>query len=215
MIGYKDITLINIIINIMPPKLKILTPEESLRNEIVDKLEDGIISVYQYRDLMEQLAEGKIDNVRKMFDKMVSNHKPKVVYVEPEPEPLPEPPKATKAKKEPKTPKAPKPPKEPKVKGPKKPPPPKTPKEIIAKLLKKNKINMYVYHDLMEKLNQGKFSEVMSSISAFTGEQYTQPDPSLHDKPVVQHSQSIDDKQLLMKIRAHAQAIIDLIDNQN
>ena len=195
----------------MPPKLKILTPEETLKSEIVDKLEDGILSMYQYRDLMEQLAEGKIDNVRKMFDKMVSNHKPKVVHVEPEPEPLPEPPKG-KAKKEPKTPKA---PKEPKPKAPKKPPPPKTPKEILAKLLKQNKINMYVYHDLMEKLNQGKFSEVMSSISAFTGEQYTQPDPSLHDKPVVQHSQSIDDKQLLMKIRAHAQAIIDLIDNQN
>jgi hypothetical protein len=197
----------------MPPKLKILTPEESLKNEIVDKLEDGILNTNQYRNLMEQMAEGKIDNVRKMFDYYLSNHKPKVVHVEPEPEsPKPVKTKEAKAKKEPKTPKA---PKEPKVKGPKKPPKPKTPKEIIAKLLKQNKINMYVYHDLMEKLNQGKFSDVMSSISAFTGEQYTQPDPSLHNKPVVQHSQSIDDKQLLMKIRAHAQAIIDLIDNQN
>jgi len=194
----------------MPPKLKILTPEETLKSEIVDKLEDGILSMYQYRDLMEQLAEGKIDNVRKMFDKMVSNHKPKVVHVEPEPEPLPEPPKG-KAKKEPKTPKA---PKEPKPKAPKKPPPPKTPKEILAKLLKQNKINMYVYHDLMEKLNQGKFSDVMSSISAFTGEQYTQPDPSLHNKPNVQHTSSSDEAQLLIKIRAHAQAIIDLIDSQ-
>jgi|SanBayMetagenome_1026888.scaffolds.fasta_scaffold52542_2 hypothetical protein len=193
----------------MPPKLKILTPEETLKSEIVDKLEDGILSMYQYRDLMEQLAEGKIDNVRKMFDKMVSNHKPKVVHVEPEPEPLPEPPKG-KAKKEPK----PKAPKEPKPKAPKKPPPPKTPKEILAKLLKQNKINMYVYHDLMEKLNQGKFSDVMSSISAFTGEQYTQPDPSLHNKPNVQHTSSTDEAQLLIKIRAHAQAIIDLIDSQ-
>jgi hypothetical protein len=194
----------------MPPKLKILTPEETLKSEIVDKLEDGILSMYQYRDLMEQMAEGKIDNVRKMFDKLVSNHKPKVVHVEPEPEPVPEPPKG-KAKKEPKTPKA---PKEPKPKAPKKPPPPKTPKEILAKLLKQNKINMYVYHDLMEKLNQGKFSEVMSSISAFTGEQYTQPDPSLHNKPSVQHTSSSDEAQLLIKIRAHAQAIIDLIDSQ-
>jgi len=187
----------------MPPKIKQLTPEETLKSEIVDKLEDGILSMYQYRDLMEQLAEGKIDNVRNMFDKMVSSHKSKVVHVEPAPEPLPEPPKG-KAKKEPK----------PKPKAPKKQPPPKTPKEILAKLLKQNKINMYVYHDLMEKLNQGKFSEVMSSISAFTGEQYTQPDPSLHNKPSVQHTSSSDEAQLLIKIRAHAQAIIDLIDSQ-
>ena len=193
----------------MPAKLKQLTPEETLKSQIVDKLEDGILSMHQYRDLMEQLAEGKIDNVRKMFDKMISNHKPKVVHVEPEPEPVPEPPKA-KATKEPK----PKAPKEPKVKGPKKPPPPKHPKEILAKLLKQNKINMYVYHDLMEKLNQGKFSDVLSSISAFTGEQYIPPEPSTQTKPVVHHTQSTDEAQLLMKIRAHAQAIIDLIDSQ-
>lgn len=195
----------------MPPKLKILTPEETLKNEIVDKLEDGILSMYQYRDLMEQMAEGKIDNVRKLFDKMVSSHKPKVVHVEPEPEPLPESPKSTKSKKEPKTPKA---PKEPKAKAPKKPPPPKTPKEIIAKLLKQKKINMYVYHDLMEKLNQGKFSDVMSTISAFTGEQYIPPEPSTQTKPVVHHTPTTDEAQLLIKIRAHAQAIIDLIDSQ-
>ena len=196
----------------MPPKLKILTPEETLKSQIVDKLEDGILTTSQYRNMMEQMAEGKIDNVRKMFELYVSSHKPKIVHVEPEPEP----PKPTKTKeaKATKEPKAPKAPKEPKVKGPKKPPPPKTPKEILAKLLKQNKINMYVYHDLMEKLNQGKFSDVLSSISAFTGEQYIPPDPSTQTKPVVHHTQSTDEAQLLMKIRAHAQAIIDLIDSQ-
>lgn len=187
----------------MPPKLKQLTPEETLKSQIVDKLEDGILTTSQYRNMMEQMAEGKIDNVRKMFELYVGSHKPKIVHVEPEPEPVPEPPKG-KAKKEPK----------PKPKAPKKQPPPKTPKEILAKLLKQNKINMYVYHDLMEKLNQGKFSDVLSSISAFTNEQYTQPDPSLQTKPVVHHTQSTDEAQLLMKIRAHAQAIIDLIDSQ-
>ena len=194
----------------MPPKLKQLTPVEILKTEIVDKLEDGILTISQYRNMMEQMAEGKYDNVKKMLSIYVSNHKPKIVHVEPEPEPIkPIKTKEAKATKEPKAPKA---PKEPKVKGPKKPPPPKPPKEILAKLLKKNKISMYVYHDLMEKLNQGKFSDVLSSISAFTGDQYIPPEPSTQTKPVVHHTQSTDEAQLLMKIRAHAQAIIDLID---
>ena len=72
----------------MPPKIKQLTPEEILKNEIVDKLEDGILTTSQYRNMMEQMAEGKIDNVRKMFELYVSSHKPKIVHVEPEPEPI-------------------------------------------------------------------------------------------------------------------------------
>lgn len=201
----------------MPPKVKSQTPEDILKEKIIDKLEDGLLTTNQYRNLMELLAEGKQDMAKKAFESYVAHAPPKPVYVEPEPAPVhtPSPGPQPKAKGKP----------GPKPKGTsgakvKKEPPPKTPKEILGKLLNKKKISMYVYHDLMEKLAKGQFADVMSTISTFTNEAVTQPvvhqppPPSSTHQPT-QPSTSVTsayEEKLLKKIKKHADAIIALVE---